>query len=453
MKIVIAGAGEVGSHLAKMLRSSSNEVTVIDNDSSRLQHLSTITDVATILGRPTSINTQRNAGVASANLFIAVYPMAQQQINIVSALIAKNLGAGKVVARINDEDYLNAENKLMFKEMGIELLFYPEKIAADDIVDNLRHSATTETMDFAHGKLQIVLFRIGEDSPVLDMRLNELVEMTKKDSAPEFRIIAVNRYDDTIIPRFDTKFQYHDLVFAITKREGVQTLTNYFGQSNMDVNNVMIFGGSVIAEMVARSLSQFVSKVKILENDRSRCIELMESLGEKVTVANGDGRNSDFLMEESIKDYDAFVALTESDETNILACVAAKKFGVEKTIAEVENIEYITLAEDMGIDTVINKKLITAGRIFRYTLSGKARFIRYISGTAAEILEYTVAPESKITRGTLRDIGFPDNAIIGGVIRGSESFIAIGDTHIEPYDRVVVFARSEVVREVDSFFK
>ena len=452
MKIVIVGAGEVGSHLAKMLRSSANDVTVIDNDNERLQRVTTITDVGSIYGSPTSIEVLKNAGVAGANLFIAVYPRAMQHINIVSALIAKKLGAEKVVARINDEGYLDPENKLMFKEMGIELMFYPEKVAADEIVESLRHSSSAESMDFAHGKLQVSLFRIDDDSPMLDVRLCEFAEVMKTEGV-DFRVIAINRDGNTLIPRFDTKFSYHDLVFIISKREGVPVLIKHFGLSRVNVNRVMIFGGGVITEMLARSLSHLVGSIKILENNKERCIELSERLPDNIQIANGDGRNSDFLMDEGIKDYDAFVALTDSDETNILSCVAARKFGVERTIAEVENIEYIHLAEDMGVDTVINKKLITAGRIFRFTLSGKARLVRYISGTSAEILEYTVAGNSKITKGPLKDLDFPKDAIIGGVIRGSDSFIAVGDTIIEAYDRVVVFAKSEAVRDVDAFFK
>ena len=452
MKIVIVGAGEVGSHLAKMLRSSANDVTVIDNDNERLQRVTTITDVGAVYGSPTSIEVLKNAGVAGANLFIAVYPRAMQHINIVSSLIAKKLGAEKVVARINDEGYLDPENKLMFKEMGIELMFYPEKVAADEIVESLRHSSSAESMDFAHGKLQVSLFRIDDDSPMLDVRLCEFAEVMKTEGV-DFRVIAINRDGNTLIPRFDTKFSYHDLVFIISKREGVPVLIKHFGLSRVNVNRVMIFGGGVIAEMLARSLSHLVGSIKILENNKERCIELSERLPDNIQIANGDGRNSDFLMDEGIKDYDAFVALTDSDETNILSCVAARKFGVERTIAEVENIEYIHLAEDMGVDTVINKKLITAGRIFRFTLSGKARLVRYISGTSAEILEYTVAGNSKITKGPLKDLDFPKDAIIGGVIRGSDSFIAVGDTIIEAYDRVVVFAKSEAVRDVDAFFK
>lgn len=453
MKIIIEGAGEVGSHLAKMLRRESNEVTVIDNDKKRLEKLSSYVDVETIEGNPSSIKVLKDAGVAKADLFIAVYPSATQEMNIVGSLLAKQLGAAKVLARINDEDFLTAENKLLFKEMGIELMFYPEKIAADEIVSQLKHTTLAETLDFAHGKLQIVVFKLDENSPLLDLKLEEIKNETSITSLEDFRIIAISRGDNAIIPRFDTKFMFGDLVFTIAKREAVPEVISAFGISNIEVHSAMILGGSAIGEMVARMLSKEVDTVKLIEKSNERCIELSEILPDNVQVVNGDGRDSDFLLEEGIRDFDAFISVTGRDETNVLACVVAKKLGISKTIAEVENIEYIRLAEDMGVDSVINKKLITAGRIFKFTLSGKARFVKYIAGTNAEVLEYTVAPGSAITKGPLRDIKFPKNAIIGGITRGSESMIAVGDTTIEAYDRVAVFAMPESISEIDRFFK
>jgi len=270
----------------------------------------------------------------------------------------------------------------------------------------------------------------------------------------QFRIIAIARKGETIIPKFDTKFNYNDHLYIIAKREGVPAIMKFIGKENIEVDSVMILGGSEIGEMVAAQLyRQQLESVKLIEIDDKRSRELSERLPADVMVVSGDARNSDFLVEEGIRDYDALVAVTGNDEANILACVVAKKFGVSRTVAQVENLEYVRLAEDMGVDVVINKKLITAGRIFKFTLSDKVRFVRYMSGTDAEVLEYTAAPDSKITQGALKDIAFPRNAIIGGVIRGSDSFIAVGDTRIEPYDRVAVFALPESVKEVDRFFK
>ena len=453
MKIVIEGAGEIGSHLAKMLREEANEVTVIDNDPVRLSTLGGYADVETFLGSPSSIKALRDAGVARADLFIAVYPFTTQEVNIVGALLAKQLGAKKVVARINDEDYLAAENRLLFKELGIELMFYPEKSAADEIVNSLKHISSSDSMDFAHGKLQISVFKIDEESPMVDLRLEEFVRMMTPEENTLFRIIAISRDEQTIIPKFDTKFQFGDLIFTVSKREGLKSILKYFGKAEKAIGRVMILGGTAIGEMVARTLDTQNHGVKIIEKDKERCLTLSERLPDSIAIVNGDGRNSDLLYEEGIRDYDAFIALTDSDETNVLSCVVAKKFGVQRTVAEVENIEYIRLAEEMGVDTVINKKLITAGKIFKFTLSGKARFVKYMSGSNAEIIEYTVAPGSAITKKPLKDLGFPENAIIAGVVRGSDSFIAVGDTRIEDYDRVAIFALPQTIKAIDKFFK
>ncbi len=453
MKIVIEGAGEVGSHLANMLKSEANDVTVIDDNQQRIDALRAYTDVETVVGNPSSISVLREANVGDADLFIAVYPFAAQEINIVGALLAKRLGTRKVIARISDEDYLSSENKLLFKEMGIELLFYPERSAADEIIDFLKHNSTAETMEFARGKLQIAVYKINEDSAMLDLKLAEFIKPIDPETLKQFRIIAITREDKTIIPKLGTKFQYGDLVFVVSKRDAVGTLNALFGKSNINIGSAMIIGGNATAAMLARSLDRSGVRVKLVERDRERCIELSEKLPSSVEVVIGDGRNSDFLFEEGIQGYDAFIALTSSDESNVLSCVVAKKFGVARTVAEVENMEYIKLAEEMGVDNVINKKLLTAGRIFRLTLSGKARFVHYMTGTNAEVIEYTVVPGSAITKGPIKDIDFPDNAIIGGVIRRNEAIIAVGDTVIEAYDRVAVFALPQSIREIDKFFR
>ena len=382
MKIVIAGAGEVGSHLAKMLSVEANDITVIDSRQERLDALSASTDVITVLGNPSAIDVLQDAGVANADLFIAVYPSDSQDVNIVSAMLAKKLGSKKATARIDNEEYLSYENKYLFTEMGIDLMFYPEKIAAGEIIDLLKRTATTDSMDFARGKLQIAVFKLEESSALLGMTMAEFSAVANN-QGHSFRVVAIARGNDTIIPRFDTKFKYHDLVFIISKRDGMEMLMKYIGKKDIEIKNVMILGGSPIGEIVARNISKQMETVKLIEMNKEKCLELSEKLPDNVIVVNGDGRNSDMLIEESIKDFDAFVAVTNSSETNILACVAAKRLGITRTIAEVENIEYIRLAESMGVDAIINKKLITAGRIYKFTLSNKVRFIKYLSGTNA----------------------------------------------------------------------
>lgn len=448
MKIVIAGAGEVGCHLAKMLSEGYHEITIIDSDEERLALVTESMDVLTVQGNPTSINILKAAGVDKADLFVAVSPAREQDVNLVAALIAKKLGAKKVTARINDAEYLNPDNKLMFTELGIDLLFYPEKIAATEIGDLLKQSDVSDFVDFARGQLQMVVFRIEEGSKMLNMSSADFPYPL--DSLP-FRVVAIARGGETIIPGPDTLFKRGDMVYVISRRDYVGELMSWSGRQYLDIKRLTILGGGRIGEMVAAQFEKTAEFVKIIEISRERCEVLSENLS-RTLVINGDGRNSDFLYEEDIKSCDAFVAVTSSSETNILACVAAKRMGVAKTIAEVENIEYIKLAEGMGVDAVINKKVITAGRIFRFTMSTKVRTVKVIGGADAEVIEYIVNPDSKITKGPIREVNFPKDAVIGGIIRGNEAFIAAGETQIKPYDRVVIFALPTALGRIEKFF-
>lgn len=452
MKIVIDGAGEVGSHLAKMLSKESNEVTVIDSEEKRLQALTSVCDVGSVEGDPCSIQAMNKAGVERCDLFIAVYPHVDQEVNVVAALFAKNLGAKKVVSRINVE-LLDSTARKMMKDSGIDFTFCPEKIASDDIVSQLKHGLSSDTLDFVGGKLQLATFRVGESSPILDMRLVDFVKEFSKEDASQFRVIAVTREEKTMIPRFDTKFRFADVIYVMIKKEGIRKLSSYLGVSEGDVDKVMIVGGGKVGTMTAAALYPEVSDVKVIEVNHDRCVVIDEILDDHILVVNGDGRNPDFLVEEGVSGYDAFVAVTGNDEANILACVAAKKLGVMRTIAEVENLEYVSLAEEMGIDLVINKKLSGASRVFKLTLSDRARFVRYMSGTKAEILEYTASESSAVIKAPLKDLDFPEEAVIGGVIRQGEAIIAVGDTRIAPGDRVIVFALPGVVGAVDKMFK
>ncbi len=455
MKIIIEGAGQVGSHLAKMLSAEGSEITVIDNDPERIRALMSTADVATILGPPSKIELLTEAGCADADLFIAVNPLMHQSVNIISALLAKRLGTKRVIARIDDEAYLAPENKLLFKDMGMDMMFFPEKSASEEILDMLRHSSATDSLDFARGKLQLAVFKLDDDSPLLDMDVKTFAQ-TVKDHQPdaEFRIVAISRGGKTIIPSFDTPFKAYDYLYIIALRDGMPALVQFLGKDKVEVRRVMILGGSEIGQMVATRLAaQKIDDIKIIDINPQHCRKLSEILPDQVSVANGDVRNTDFLQEEDIRSYQAVLAVTGNDETNILSCVVAKKLGVPRVIAQVENLEYVRLAEEMGVDSVVNKKLTTASRIFKFTLSDKVRSVRYMSGTDAEVLEYTAAPDSKITKDVLKDVPFPSNAIIGGVIRGGDSFIAVGHTRIEPYDRVAVFALPDAVKDVDKMFR
>lgn len=447
MKIIVAGAGSVGSHLAKMLSAERHEITVIDADENRLKRIAGEADVITCQGSPSSMSTQMAAGVKNADLFIAVSPEQDQDVNILAAMIAKKLGAGKVTARINNEEYQQAENKLIFTELGIDSLFYPERIAADEILKLLSQNTMSDFMDYSHGKLQLIVFKIIQGASLVDMTIEDL----RMKSGTMFRIVAITRDGKTIIPVSSTTIKINDQVYIISRKEGVDEAISYSGKDRLTIRNLMILGGSPIGQMVAQKFENTAETIKIIDKSQEKCERLSCKL-KKTLIINGDGRNSDILLDEGIRDMDAFVAVTDSSETNILSSVVAKKMGVPKVIAEVENFEYMELAANMGVDSVINKKIITASRIFRFTTSSKVRSIKVLNGTSAEVLEFIVNPSSIITTAKLRDIDFPRNAIIGGVIRGNETFMVDGDTKINPYDQVVVFAYPEASEPVSKLF-
>ncbi len=445
MNIIIVGAGEVGTHLATMLAKEYHDVVVIDPDAEMLSQLSAATDVVTFQGSATSISVLKDANIKKADLFIAVAH--SEETNIVSATLAKRLGAKKVIARIDKNEYLQPNNKEIFLNLGIDSLIYPERLAAREVVTLLGQTSSTEFVDFSGGKLSLIVFRLEEDSPVIDYTL---LQATKNLNNLDYRAVAISREGETIIPRGNDQFKYNDLVYVIANQNGIKDMMEHSGKKNIDVNNLMILGGSRIAIHIANELEKSMN-VKLIEVDKEKSQKLAGQF-KNALVINGDGRNTDLLMEEGLQYMDAFVAVTGNSETNILSCIVAKRMGVKKTIAEIENINYIRLAESIGVDTVINKKLITASRIFRYTMSTDVSAIKCLTGSDAEVLEFIVKPGSPITKGRLKDISFPKDAIIGGVVRGDTAFIAKGDSEIKPYDRVVVFALPSAINKIGKFF-
>lgn len=445
MNVIIMGAGEVGTHLATMLAKEYHDVTVIDPDEQKLEELSASTDVITIQGSATSISVLNEANIKRADLLIAV--ATSEEANIVGAAIAKRLGAKKAIARIDRHELLEASNKEIFLNLGIDSLIYPEKLAAQEVITLLDQTNSTEFVDFADGKLSLLVIKLDEESPLLNKTLQQC---TPNVANLDYRAVAISREGTTIIPRATDVFELGDMVYVIANRNGVKDVEEHSGKRNFEVNNLMILGGSRIAIHVATALDEKMN-VKIIEENRERCQYLSQKF-QNVLVINGDGRNTDLLIEEGLPYMDAFVAVTGDSETNILSCLVAKRLGVRRTIAEIENINYIRLAESMDIDTVINKKLITASRIFRYTMNTDVSSIKCLTGTEAEVMEFVVKPGAPVTRGSLKDVAFPNDAIVGGVVRGDYSYIVKGDSELKAYDRVVVFALPSAINKIGKFF-
>lgn len=445
MKIVIAGAGDMGTHLAKMLSGNGHDLTVVDVDSKALVEVGNLVDVVTVEGDTTQFSVLRKAGVRKCDLFIAVRSV--ENDNILSAVMAKNLGAKKAIARVDSNEYLEPNSKEIFIDMGIDYIFYPEQIAAREVINLLGHTSSTEYVDFAAGKLSMVAFRLELTSPLLGRNVQH-VEYSDDDL--EYRVVAIVRGSRTIIPNGDERFEEEDMVYAITRHNATHRVVELSGRKEVEIRNMMILGGSRIGVRIANELQNEVN-VKLVDYDADKAYRLAEML-DKTLIINEDGRDTEAMMEEDLSNMDAFVAVTGRSETNILAAMLAKRMGVKKVIAEVENINYISLAESIGVDTIINKKLVTASNIFRFTMTTEVQTIKCLTGSQAEVMEFIVKPNSPATKEPIRDLGMPDDSIIGGVVRGDRVFIAVDDTQINAYDRVVVFAMPDVVMRVAEFF-
>lgn len=446
MNILIAGDGEVGFYLAKMLTDDLHNITVVDPHQELLKMIESHSDLMTIAGDSTSVSVLRNANIRNTDLLISV--LHDEKINILTAILGKKLGAKRAIARVNNSEYLTDEMKEVFKNLGIDAIVSPEHIAAKEIIRLLQQTGATEVFDFSNGKLSLLLFKLDEKATVLDMSLNDIAANYNH---LDYRAVAIHRKGRTLIPKGDDRFQLHDLSYVISKPEGIDHLLKLGGKERIEINNVMIVGGGRIGKFTARQLENDLS-IKLIEMDRDRC-EVLGNLLDNTMIINGDARSIELLEEEGISKVDAFVAVTRDSETNILTCLMARRLGVPRTIALVENIDYIDIAQNMGIDTIINKKLIAASYIARFTMSSEVSAIKCLNGVDAEVMEFVVKKGSPVTKKPIYKLDFPKDAIIGGIIRGSESYIAVGNFQIEENDRVVVFSLPGAIKKVDRYFR
>jgi trk system potassium uptake protein TrkA len=446
MNIIIAGDGEVGLHLAQELSTLENQnITIVDPHEDLIKQVETHTDLLAITGDSTSVEVLENANVKRADLLISV--LHDERINLLTAALGKQLGAKKTIARINNLEYLRPENEARFKNMGIDALVCPEDIVSQEIANLLSQTAATEVFDFSGGKLFLFLIKLEENAPVVNKSLNDIVAMFPH---LDFRAVAIHRNSKTIIPRGDDHFLKNDLSYVVTKPGGIDDLLKLGGKQRIDIRNVMIVGGGRVGRTTARKLENRLN-IKLFEIDKEKSLQLANQLGHTLVI-NGDARDIQLMEDEDIRGMDAFIAVTNSSETNILSCLHARKFGVKRTIALVENIDYIDISQNIGIDTIINKKLSTASHIVKYTMHAEVTSIKCLSGINAEVMELVANPHSTVTKKPIRDLNMPKGAIIGGIIRGEDSHIAVGDFQIEEGDKVVVFSMPESIHKVDKLF-
>ena len=449
MNIIIVGAYAIGTHLAKLLSRSNNDTVLIDDSEVRLASVSGDYDLMTYLAPPASFKTLKEAGVSNADLFIAVTP--DHFLNITCCMMAHSLGAKKTVAKVDENEYLEENHQAFFKEVGIDSLIYPEHLAAIDICNGLKMSWVRQRWDVHNSALVMLGIKMRETAEILNQPLKEL----SKPDTP-YHVVAVKRGDDTIIPRGDDELKLHDMVYFMTKRDTIPYVRKIVGKEHyVDVKNVMIMGGGTTAVRAISLLPEYMN-AKIIEMDEARCEELNELIdNDRVMIINGDGRDLTLLRDEGIGNTQAFVALTSNAETNILACLTANRMGVRKTVAVVENMDYVSMAESLDIGTIINKKALAASRIYQMMLDEDVSVsnIKFLTTANADVAEFTAQQGSKVTRKRVFELGLPNGVTIGGLVRNGVGQLVSGGTQIEAGDNVVVFCHNINMSKVEKFFK
>lgn len=447
MKIVIGGAGAVGTHLSRLLSTEKHDCVLIDADEERLADIDSNYDILALNGSPTSIKTLKDAGVDKADLFVGVTP--EESTNINACILAHALGAKQTVARIDNYEYLSAANKAIFQNLGIDSLIYPEVLAAADIISGLKLSWVRQRWDVHDGALVLLGIKLRETAEILNQPLKDLC-------GPDdpYHVVAIKRGDDTIIPGGMDELHVHDLAYFMTTADYIPYIRKIVGKEHYaDVQNVIMMGGGKTAVRAALSMPDYMN-LKIIESDVDRCERLNQLLANTDTmVIHGDGRDLSLLQEEGIKHTQAFVALTGNSETNILACLTAKKLGVRKTVAMVENLDYVSMAESLDIGTIINKKTIAASHIFQMMMRADVRSMRTLMMVDSDVVELVASEDSKVTKRPVKELGLPFGVAIGGLVRNGEGILVNGNTQIVAGDSVMVFCHKNQLIKVEKFFK
>ncbi len=447
MRVIIVGAGAIGAHLADLFSKIKQDIVIIDDDEEKLERIQADCDLMTIhSSASTPIQALKDAGVNRSDLFIAV--TRDENLNLSLCVLAKSMGARQTVAKVENAEFIDPQIVESFKAAGISSIIYPDNLAALDIVNGLQLTWTRQRWDVHGGLLTLLGIKVRNGCEILNQPFKDIF---KPDSP--YHVVAIKRGDTTIIPSGNDMLIEGDFVYFMTTREFVPNMKNIMGKSHYpDVKNVIIVGGGKTAVRVVNMLPHGM-KAKIFENDTHRCEELIDLVdSDRVMVINADGRSVANLLEENIKSAQAFIALTGNAEANILACLTAKQLGVSKTIAMIENMDYMDIAGNVDIGTIINKQALTASHIYQLLLNGDVRNIRNLMTVNADVAEFTAHSGSRITRKKVRDLDFPREAELGGLVRDGEGMLVNGETQIQPGDVVVVFCHGTDISRIEKYF-
>ena len=450
MKIVIIGTGEIGYDLASVLSKEKHDVTILDRDKECLQRATETLDVLTVEGNATSANDLVKARVGEAHMLIAVTNV--DEVNMISAMMGKRLGCTTVIARVRSDEFSQVNAPLSPNDLGIDVMIHPELIAAKEIAHLLKRSAASDVINLAENRMQLVGIRLDKHSPLLGITLIEYAQMY---SQAIFRVVAIGRRGQTLIPSGSVKMQAYDQIFILARTEDIPGLIASTGKKETELSQIMIAGGSAIGRMIARLLCSDERKkwsVKLIEPNFEQANELAVEL-KNVMVLHGNPTDPDLLATEGIGEMDAFVAVTDDEESNIISCLMAKHLEVKKTVTLVSKPDFIPLSQTIGLDAVINKKVAASNEIHRYVRKGKVISVTELRGIKAEVIELQAGNHSKITKKSLNKLRLPDGCVIGGVLHDGKVEIATGITQIDTGDRVMVFCLPEAVDKITQLFQ
>lgn len=434
MRIIIAGAGEVGVHLTQMLSHEEQNIVLMDVYSKAFEDKASRLEALIVYGNPMLIEDQERAQVAGADLFVAVTP--DHATNMIACTIAKQVGAKHTIARVNDPAYLGSDYSEMCARLGVDQTIYPEELAAEEIISTTLNPWARQYVSLFNGSVILVGVKIRENAPILGKHLYEL-KGNDAEGKKFYHVVAIKRDLETIIPSGSTSIEKNDLVYFTCTADQVDEVRRLAGKEAPEVKKMVIMGASRVAQQVIKRIPSSI-KVYLIDEDK-QAFDRLKDMPSNAYFFHGDGRDPNILGEVGLNDAQVFVALTENSETNVLACLAAKRFGVYKTIAKEENIDYIPLAYRLDIGTLINKKLLAAGHIYRMLLGQSMGSIVFLSMVNAEVAELVVGRNSPLVGKRVKDLRLPKQMTLGGMLHNGVPKMVDGNTVISEHDLMIVF--------------